>query len=103
MAKRADQLTVMTTARICLGAFALCAAAWAPAASAQIVRSVDSSGRALFINADPPARIKLKGARTPRAIYLPAQSTFMGRSRPEMSIDRDGVEKLVREAATRHN
>ena len=36
-------------------------------------------------------------------IYLPAESSFTGRARPAMSIDRDGVEKLVREAADRYH
>ncbi|MGB2656104.1 MAG: lytic transglycosylase domain-containing protein [Candidatus Acidiferrum sp.] len=90
-------------ARIYLGTFALCAAMFAPAASAQIVRTVDSSGRALFVNADPPVRVKLAAARAHRNIYLPAESTFMGPSHPEMNIDRDGVEKLVKEASARHN
>ena len=94
---------VPATACIYLGAFALCAAVWAPTASAQIVRTVDSSGRALFVNADPPVRLKMKSAGSRRAIYLPAQSRFMAPSRPEMSMDRDGVEKLVKEAADRHN
>jgi soluble lytic murein transglycosylase-like protein len=109
MVKRTDRRTqqgkqrrtVMTTACIYLGAFALWVGFLVPSASAQIVRTVDSSGRALFVNADPP--VKLSTAKSRRAIYLPAQSTFMGPSRPEMTIDRDGVEKLVREAAERHN
>ncbi|MGC1416237.1 MAG: lytic transglycosylase domain-containing protein [Candidatus Acidiferrum sp.] len=96
MGKRAP-----VTACIYLGAFALCAAACAPGAGAQIVRTVDTSGRALFINADPP--VKFRSAKTRRAIYLPAESNFMGPSHPEMSIDRDGVEKLVKEASARHN
>lgn len=96
MGKRAP-----VTACTYLGAFALCAAVCVPGASAQIVRTVDTSGRALFINADPP--VKFRSARTRRAIYLPAESNFMGPSHPEMSIDRDGVEKLVKEASARHN
>jgi hypothetical protein len=101
MAKRTNQFAVMTTACKYLGAFALCAAGFAPGASAQIVRTVDTSGRALFINADPP--VKLRPAKSRKAIYLPGESTFMGASHPEMSIDRDGVEKLVKEASARHN
>ncbi|MGB7284600.1 MAG: lytic transglycosylase domain-containing protein [Candidatus Acidiferrum sp.] len=93
----------MTTACIYLGAFVLCAGFLAPSASAQIARTVDSSGRALFVNADPPVSVRLSAAKSRSSVYLPAQSTFMGPSRPEMNIDRDGVEKLVREAAERHN
>jgi soluble lytic murein transglycosylase-like protein len=93
------------TACIYLGALALCAAGYAPGASAQIARSVDTSGRELFINADPPvsAKLKVAAAKPRRTIYLPAESNFMGPGRPAMSIDRDGVEKLVREAADRHS
>lgn len=96
MSKRAP-----VTACIYLGAFALYAAVFLPGASAQIVRTVDTSGRALFINADPPVKFRPLKAR--KAIYLPSESTFMGPSHPEMSIDRDGAEKLVKEAAERHN
>jgi soluble lytic murein transglycosylase-like protein len=81
----------------------LCAMGMAPGASAQIARTVDSSGHELFVNADPPIVAKLQAPRPRTTIYLPAQSTFMGPSHPELSIDRDGVEKLVREAAERHN
>jgi hypothetical protein len=91
------------TASIYLGAFALCAASYAPGASAQIARTVDNSGREMFVNADPPVVVKLAAAKSRKTIYLPAESTFMGRSRPEMNIDRDGAEKLVKEAAERHN
>lgn len=98
MAKR-----TASTACKYLGTFALCAGFFVPGAGAQIARTVDSSGRELFVNADPPASIKLAAAKSHRTIYLPAESKFMGASRPEMSIDRDGAEKLVREAANRHN
>ena len=91
------------TASIYLGAIALCAASYAPGASAQIVRTVDNSGREMFVNADPPVVSKLTAAKPRKTIYLPAESSFMGSSHPAMSIDRDGAEKLVKEAAERHN
>jgi soluble lytic murein transglycosylase-like protein len=91
------------TASIYLGAIALCAGIYAPAASAQIARTVDPSGREMFVNADPPVTLKLAAAKSRKTIYLPAESTFMGESHPAMSIDRDGAEKLVKEAAERHN
>jgi hypothetical protein len=91
------------TVRISLGALALCAGSFARTAGAQIARSVDQSGRELFVNADTPVTAKLVSAKSRKTIYLPAESTFMGESRPAMSIDRDGAEKLVREAAERHN
>jgi len=91
------------TASIGLGAIALCAASYAPSASAQIARTVDTSGREMFVNAESPVQVKLAAAGSRKTIYLPAESTFMGRTRPEMNIDRDGAEKLVKEAAERHN
>src|SRR6202790_53789 len=91
------------TASIYLGAFALCASSFAPGASAQIARTVDTSGREMFVNSDPPITVKFAAAKSRKTIYLPAESTFMGASRPAMSIDRDGAEKLVKEAADRHS
>src|SRR5258708_11584393 len=75
-------------------------------ANAQIAKVLDdSSGRQFFINSEPAARSKLNSSGVkPRAtIYLPAESSFTGNSRPAMSVDRDGAEKLVREAAERHH
>ena len=91
------------SASIYWGAIALCAASYAPSASAQIARTVDTSGREMFVNAESPVTVKLAAAGSHKTIYLPAESTFMGRTRPEMNIDRDGAEKLVKEAAERHN
>jgi soluble lytic murein transglycosylase-like protein len=102
MTKRMGKSTAMT-AGIYLGAFALCAASYAPGASAQIARSVDTTGREMFVNADPPVVARLAAAKPRKTIYLPGESTFMGASRPAVSIDRDGAEKLVKEAADRHN
>src|SRR3984893_1100068 len=97
MAKR-----TATTAWLLWEALVFCAAFHAPAAGAQIAKVVDPAGRQLFINAEPPVTMKL-GVLRPRAtIYLPAESSFTGRDRPAMNIGRDGVEKLVREAAERH-
>ena len=67
---------------------------------AQIASTTDASGRRFFVNADPPARLAPAKPRT--TIYMPGELTFMGENRPAVSIDRDGVEKLVREAAERH-
>jgi soluble lytic murein transglycosylase-like protein len=75
-------------------------------ANAQIAKVVDDgSGRQFFINSEPPGRSKLTSPSSkPHAtIYLPAESSFRGNSRPALSIDRDGAEKLVREAAERHH
>jgi hypothetical protein len=81
-------------------------------AQAQIAKITSDDGRRLFVNADPPVTIRLGagnlGARKPRTtIYMGAESSFsgtpFGSTRPALSIDRDGAEKLVREAADRHH
>jgi soluble lytic murein transglycosylase-like protein len=86
-----------------MAALALCAGSFAPAASAQITRTVDDSGREMFVNAEPPVVVRLASAKSRKTIYLPGESTFMGENRPSVSIDRDGAEKLVKEASERHN
>jgi soluble lytic murein transglycosylase-like protein len=85
------------TACLILGSLVLCA----QPASAQIAKTVDDSGRRFFINANPPLASKLTAPKRTN-IYLPAEASLTGRSRPAMNVDRDGVEKLVREAAERH-
>src|ERR1051326_1128213 len=70
-------------------------------ASAQIAKVVEDSGRQFFVNAEPP-QMKFPVKKNRATIYLPAESSLIGGSRPAMSIDRDGAEKLVREAAERH-
>jgi soluble lytic murein transglycosylase-like protein len=96
------QRRIAIPACLSVAALALCL----QPANAQIAKVVDNgSGRQFFINSEPPPRAKLaSSALKPRAtIYLPAESSFTGNSRPAMSIDRDGAEKLVREAAARHH
>jgi len=90
------------TAWLRLGTLVLCASFFAPRSSGQIAKVLEPTGRQLFVNAEPPRTFKLAGVRPRATIYLPAESSFTGRNRPAMSIDRDGVEKLVREAAYRH-
>ena len=80
----------------------LCASFFAKGASGQITKISDNSGRQFFINAEPPLVAKLTRNRPRTDIYLPAESSFTGRSRPAVEMDRDGVEKLVREASDRH-
>lgn len=86
-----------------LATLSFCTAAFAPSGSAQIMRSVDASGHEMFVNAEVPVIRKLQPAKSHATIYLPSESSFMGASHPAMTIDRDGAEKLVREAADRHN
>jgi hypothetical protein len=69
---------------------------------AQITSVTDGTGRRMFINADPPL-MKLAPARPHSTIYMPGEISFLGGNRPAMNIDRDGVEKMVREAADRHH
>jgi soluble lytic murein transglycosylase-like protein len=69
--------------------------------NAQIATSIEQDGRKLFINAEPLLRPSLSSAKRAR-IYLPRETPFAGQARPAVSVDRDGVEKLVREAADRH-
>jgi soluble lytic murein transglycosylase-like protein len=74
---------------------------------AQIAKVTNDDGRRLFINADPPAAMRLSSrlalSKPRTTIYLNGETSFSGYSRPAVSIDRDGAEKLVREAAERHN
>ncbi len=72
-------------------------------ANAQIASIMRTDGRRMFINAEPPARLKLSTHKSRTAIYLPAEVSFTGNSRPAVNVDRDGTEKLVREAASRHS
>jgi soluble lytic murein transglycosylase-like protein len=88
-------------AAVGLGVLALSAQ---PAAAAQIAKVTDDSGRRFFVNAEPVVQTKIAPARQRNAIYMPSEQSFSGRNdRPAVSIDRDGVERIVREAADRHN
>ena len=68
---------------------------------AQISLTQNFDGRSIYVSAEPPAKAKLAAAK-PKNIYLPAEQTFMGRKHEAMSLDRDGAEALVKEAAERH-
>lgn len=72
-------------------------------ASAQITAVTAEDGRRMFVNAEPPVLVKLTPSKPPASIYMPGEISFLGQNRPAVRIDRDGVEKLVREAAERHN
>ncbi len=80
----------------------ICSLAVPRLAPAQIAAMTDASGRRMFVNADPTP-VKLIPAKPPATIYMPGEISFLGQNRPAMNIDRDGVEKLVREAAERHH
>jgi hypothetical protein len=74
----------------------------ATSAPAQISSITDQGGRRLFVNQEPPNLIKPLATKPRATVYLPGEAAFNGNTRPWMSIDRDGVDKLVREAAERH-
>ncbi len=80
----------------------LSACLFAKSASGQIAKVIEDDGRRFFVNAEPLRTPKLTGSKPRTNIYLPAESSFTGRSRPAMDMGRDGAEKLVREAADRH-
>jgi soluble lytic murein transglycosylase-like protein len=101
MTKRtAISASLHTTAMVLCAVFF--ASIFAKGASGQIAKVVNDEGRQFFVNAEPRLIPKLSSAKSRTNIYLPAESSFSGRSRPAMEIERDGVEKLVREAADRH-
>ncbi len=54
------------------------------------------------MNAEPPTLVKITPVKPPTAIYLPGEVSFTGKKHPAMTLGRDGVEALVREAAERH-
>jgi soluble lytic murein transglycosylase-like protein len=70
-------------------------------AGAQIATTTEPSGRRMFVNADP-APVRLVPFKPHSTIYMPSERSFLGEDRPAVNVDRDGVEKLVREAAERH-
>jgi soluble lytic murein transglycosylase-like protein len=70
-------------------------------ANSQIASSTSLDGRRLFINAEPPTRINLSTYKRP-TVFLARETPFAGRTHPAVTVNRDGVEKLVREAADRH-
>jgi soluble lytic murein transglycosylase-like protein len=70
--------------------------------TAQIMSVTNIDGRKLFVNSEPPVQAQLKAPPRRQNIYLQGEMTFMNGTRPAMSIDRDGVDKLVQEAAERH-
>src|SRR5260370_38577369 len=73
----------------------------APGAQAQISRLANDDGRTLFVNAEPPVLLKMASRRR-SSIFLPSETSLIGKNRPAMNLDRDGAEKLVREATERH-
>ena len=96
------QRSAAKIAGMIVGALALCSGFAPQRANAQITRVTDDTGRRFFINAEPPLTLKLASTKPRTNIYMPAQTSLTGRQSGWMSTDRDGVEKLVKEAAERH-
>jgi hypothetical protein len=85
-------------------AFAALSLLGASGANAQIAKVTDDSGRRFWVNAEPVVTIKTSSGRQRNAIYMPAEVSFTGHTnRPAVTIDRDGIERIVHEAADRHN
>src|SRR5260370_37599060 len=94
--------------RATLAVCAICAASFfapllAQNSSGHIPAVVDDDGRRFFVTSDPPSKVNLTSTKPRPNVYLPAESSFTGHSRPAVEIGRDGVEKIVREAADRHS
>jgi len=70
---------------------------------AQITAVTNEDGRRMFVNAEPPTLVKITPVKPRAAIYLSGEVSFTGRNRPAMTLSRDGVEAMVREAAERHH
>ena len=85
--------------------FAACAGflALASPARAQIASVMDESGRRFFVNAEQPVLVRTVTPSKPATIYISGEFRVQGPNRPAVRLDRDGAEKLVREAAERHN
>ncbi|PYU54511.1 MAG: hypothetical protein DMG56_26850, partial [Acidobacteria bacterium] len=73
-----------------LATLMVCSTVFAPRANGQIAKVVDDSGRQFFVNAEAPVTARLTATKPRANIYLPAESSFSGRSRPAMDIGRDG-------------
>src|SRR5712692_1857162 len=76
---------------------------FAQSANGHIATVLDDDGRRFFVNAEPPAKLNLTASKPRPNIWLPAEASLTGHSRPAMEMGRDGVEKIVREAADRHS
>ena len=107
-------------ARFAIASSAICVSLFfAASMQAQIARQSNDEGRTLFVNAEPPTVLKIskrsaflsaaprqdfaRATGQPTSIYLSPDAPLTSKARETMNLDRDGVEKLVREAADRHN
>jgi hypothetical protein len=89
------------SARFAIATVLFCANVFiSSSAQAQIAKIGNDDGRMLFVNAEAPTILKLTPRRS--SIFLPSGTSFTGKMRPAMNLDRDGAEKLVKEASDRH-
>jgi soluble lytic murein transglycosylase-like protein len=102
MMNRRTTITALLLRGTLVSCAILCASFFAKSASGQIAKVVNDEGRQFFVNAEPPTSAKLSATKARANIYLPAESSLTGRSRPAVDMGRDGVEKIVMEAADRH-
>jgi hypothetical protein len=72
-------------------------------AASRIMTATARDGRTLFVNAEPPNLLHPQPGKRPKTIYLGSESSFLGATRPALTIDRDGADQIVREAAERHH
>jgi soluble lytic murein transglycosylase-like protein len=77
-----------------------CGTLFSSATRAQIAKVGNDDGRTLFVNAEPAQLVRIAPRRS--SIFLPAEPSFTGKTRASMDLDRDGAEKLVRDASERH-
>lgn len=102
--RRAQRTVILRVLLVCCGL--LGSLSIAKSACGQIATATNLDGRRIFVNAEPFNVVKtntLNTPKAPRSIYLSGEIAFMGKDRPAMSLDRDGAEKIVREAAERHH
>lgn len=99
MSLRPSNMRLLLVLTALIGGLGFSSAAWG-----QIASTTSDDGRRMFVNAEPPATAKITANKSAnRAIYLPGEISFTGQNRPAMYLDRDGTDKMVREAAERHN
>ena len=102
--RRAQRAVIIRTLHVCSAAIIFLGVV--RPGYAQIAASTNFEGRRIFVNAEPVNVVKantLNTPKVPRSIYLTGEIAFLGKDRPAMNVDRDGVEKIVREAAERHH
>ena len=95
----------LTPVSVVFGAFCALSGLLAPSVTnAQIAKVTDDSGRRFWVNAEPIVTTKIAPRAAQRRLH--AERGFLHGTqpnRPAVTIDRDGIERMVHEAADRHN